>query len=226
MVRCTRVLVATGAGVALVTLGSLGLSSFAAGGPQRSIGSSAQQVCPNPLLPLLCPPAPTPTTAAKSPPTTKAAPTPTTAAKSVTPAAGSATTKAPAAGAPVGAPSSATVSRTATQGATGTGTVGAGGASVPLAPLTADQALAPQDAAAPQLAGTPTVDSAPTTPATPTAPQVAARDSAIAPRVPTAGGLSDHHAKLRILLSLMTVVIGLVAAAQLPASRRRLAQGG
>ena len=93
------------------------------------------------------------------------------------------------------------------------------------APLTADQALAPPDAAAPQLAGTPTVDSASTTPATPTAPQVAARDSAIGPLVPTAGGISDHHAKLRVLLSLMTVVIGLMAAAQLPASRRRLAQG-
>jgi hypothetical protein len=76
--------------------------------------------------------------------------------------------------------------------------------------------LPPASADAPQLAGSPPASEDIVRPATPGV------SSAVSATGPASAGLPDHHAQLRIMLSLVTIAIAVIATAQLPASRRLL----
>lgn len=153
------------------------------------------------ILLILCPP----TTPATTPPTTHAPVTtapPTTAARPTTtaPAAKRSTTP-------------ATTGRvTATRPA-----VGAGGVAAPSAgPIDLPALGTGSDPAAPQLAGT----SAPTTTVAANAPLVSLVPLTPSGLVGTARGLPDDHARVRVLLSILALLIAAVAVAQLPSRRR------
>jgi hypothetical protein len=144
--------------------------------------------------PILCP----------TPPTTRP---PATTATTRTPA----TTKAPAT-----TKTAATTKPATTIARAVTPVIGVGPSAASL-PVGLDQVPAPS-ADAPQLAGTPPAGPGPTLPvADPGAPSGVAAVTG-----PASAGLPDHHAPIRILLSLLTIVIAAVAVAQLPASRRLL----